>query len=49
MYDFMSILSPYTPVIERGITLHKMIRLITHSLAGEGYLNFIGEFYFYAI
>ena len=30
-------------VIERGIALHKMIRLITFSLAGEGYLNFIGN------
>jgi 1,4-alpha-glucan branching enzyme len=30
-------------VIDRGIALHKMIRLITFSLAGEGYLNFIGN------
>ncbi|MCI6677450.1 MAG: alpha amylase C-terminal domain-containing protein [Clostridiales bacterium] len=30
-------------VIDRGIALHKMIRLITHSLAGEGYLNFMGN------
>ncbi len=30
-------------VIERGIALHKMIRLITMSLGGEGYLNFIGN------
>ncbi len=29
--------------IERGIALHKMIRLITMSLGGEGYLNFIGN------
>lgn len=29
--------------IERGIALHKMIRLITISLGGEGYLNFIGN------
>ncbi len=29
--------------VERGIALHKMIRLITFSLAGEGYLNFIGN------
>lgn len=27
----------------RGIALHKMIRLITFSLAGEGYLNFMGN------
>lgn len=30
-------------IIERGIALHKMIRLITASLGGEGYLNFIGN------
>ena len=30
-------------VIDRGISLHKMIRLITFSLAGEGYLNFMGN------
>ncbi len=31
------------PVIDRGIALHKMIRLITSSLVGEGYLNFMGN------
>src|SRR5437667_7325778 len=30
-------------IIDRGIALHKMIRLITFSLAGEAYLNFIGN------
>ena len=30
-------------IIERGVALHKMIRLITASLAGEGYLNFMGN------
>lgn len=30
-------------IIDRGIALHKMIRLVTHSLAGEGYLNFMGN------
>ena len=29
--------------IDRGIALHKMIRLVTMSLAGEGYLNFMGN------
>ncbi len=29
--------------IDRGIALHKMIRLITASLAGQGYLNFMGN------
>ncbi|MBQ1211017.1 MAG: 1,4-alpha-glucan-branching enzyme, partial [Clostridia bacterium] len=30
-------------IIDRGIALHKMIRLLTASLAGEGYLNFMGN------
>ena len=30
-------------VIDRGIALHKMIRLVTASLAGKGYLNFMGN------
>lgn len=30
-------------VVDRGIALHKMIRLITFSLAGDAYLNFIGN------
>ena len=30
-------------VIDRGIALHKMIRLLTASLGGEAYLNFIGN------
>lgn len=30
-------------VVDRGIALHKMIRLITVALGGEGYLNFIGN------
>ena len=30
-------------VIDRGISLHKLIRLITIALGGDGYLNFIGN------
>ncbi len=30
-------------VIDRGIALHKMIRLLTIALGGEGWLNFIGN------
>jgi len=30
-------------VIDRGMALHKMIRLITISLGGQAYLNFIGN------
>ena len=43
MYTNMSILSELTPVINRGLSLHKLIRLITHGLGGEGYLNFEGN------
>jgi 1,4-alpha-glucan branching enzyme len=43
MYTNMSTLTDFTPVIERGMALHKMIRLITHGLGGEGYLNFEGN------
>lgn len=43
MYTNMSVLTEFTPVIERGMAMHKMIRLITHSLGGEGYLNFEGN------
>jgi 1,4-alpha-glucan branching enzyme len=31
------------PVIDRGMALHKMIRLITFALGGEAYLNFMGN------
>lgn len=30
-------------VVDRGIALHKMIRLITFATAGGGYLNFMGN------
>lgn len=43
MYDCMSIDSPLTPIIDRGIALHKMIRLLTYALGGEAWLNFIGN------
>jgi 1,4-alpha-glucan branching enzyme len=43
MYTNMSELSPLTPVIDRGLALHKMIRLLTYGLGGEGWLNFIGN------
>ncbi|KAH7827611.1 glycoside hydrolase [Monocercomonoides exilis] len=43
MYDYMSTLQPHSDVIERGIALHKMIRLITIGLGGEAYLTFMGN------
>jgi len=33
----------HTPVIDRAIALHKMIRLFTRAGGGEGYLNFMGN------
>ena len=30
-------------MVERGMALHKMLRLITMSLGGEGYLTFMGN------
>ncbi|XP_062560837.1 1,4-alpha-glucan-branching enzyme [Armigeres subalbatus] len=43
MYTHMSTLSEPSLIIDRGIALHKMIRLITHALGGEAYLNFMGN------
>lgn len=43
MYTHMSMLSEPSLIIDRGIALHKMIRLITHALGGEAYLNFMGN------
>ncbi|XP_055372487.1 1,4-alpha-glucan-branching enzyme [Condylostylus longicornis] len=43
MYTHMSTLSEPSIIIDRGLALHKMIRLITHTLGGEAYLNFMGN------
>ncbi len=43
MYTHMSKLSDSSTVIDRGLALHKMIRMLTMSLAGEGYLTFMGN------
>ena len=42
MYWHMKVDDPNL-IIDRGIALHKMIRLITMAQGGEGYLNFIGN------
>lgn len=47
MYTHMAINSEPSLIIDRGIALHKMIRLITNTLGGEAYLNFIGNFLFF--
>ena len=42
MYWHMGKEDPH-PVIERGIALHKLIRLVTLVLGGEGFLTFMGN------
>ncbi len=42
MYTSMNIYQRNLKV-ERGLALHKMIRLLTISTAGDGYLNFMGN------
>lgn len=42
MYDHMTVHDENLRV-DRGIALHKMIRLITMATAGNGYLNFMGN------
>jgi 1,4-alpha-glucan branching enzyme len=43
IYSHMSVFAERTPVVERGLALHKMIRLLTYTLGGEGWLNFEGK------
>ncbi len=42
MYTDMSVFR-HSLVIDRGIALDKMIRLLTMTVGGEGYLNFMGN------
>jgi 1,4-alpha-glucan branching enzyme len=42
MYSEMGTFSG-SAVVDRGVALHKLIRLLTFALAGEGYLNFMGN------
>ena len=42
MYDNMATDKP-SMVIDRGMALHKMIRLVTLAAGGEGWLNFMGN------
>jgi len=42
MYDSMRIDSQ-SMIVDRGMALHKMLRLITMTLGGEGYLTFMGN------
>lgn len=42
MYTDMSVFRQ-SDIIDRGMALHKMIRFITMTAGGEGYLNFMGN------
>ncbi len=42
MYTAMSVFQQNL-IVERGMALHKMIRLFTLGTAGDGYLNFMGN------
>lgn len=42
IYNSMSVFD-HNLRVDRGIALHKMIRLLTISTAGDGYLNFMGN------
>ncbi len=42
LYTHMSTFTT-SHLISRGIALHKLIRLLTFSLGGDGYLNFMGN------
>ena len=42
MYFNMSVDSS-SSIVDRGIALHKMIRLLTLTLGGESYLTFMGN------
>jgi len=43
MYDHMSTVWETTERVNRGIALHKMFRLLTLTLGGNGYLTFMGN------
>ncbi|CAL5219263.1 g1061 [Coccomyxa viridis] len=43
MYTGMSTMQPETPVIARGVSLHKIVRTLTMALGGEGWLGFMGN------
>ncbi len=42
MYTEMNRANP-NAIVERGVALHKLIRLLTAAAAGEGYLTFMGN------
>ena len=43
MYSGMSALQPESPVVARGMCLHKVIRTLTMAIGGEAWLGFMGN------
>jgi 1,4-alpha-glucan branching enzyme len=43
IYSNMAVNTHLSIAVDRGMALHKMIRLITMGLGGEAYLNFMGN------
>lgn len=43
IYSGMNMADKPSLKVDRGLALHKMIRLLTQSLGGEAYLNFMGN------
>jgi len=43
MYTHMALTSPRCDIVERGIALHKLSRLLTCASAADAYLNFVGN------
>ena len=43
IYHGMDTAHPPSLQVDRGMSLHKMIRLISYALGGEGYLGFMGN------
>lgn len=43
MYTGMSVFNEASPIVDRGMSLHKMIRMVTMAFGGDGYLTFMGN------
>lgn len=43
MYTGMSLSDSASPVVERGMALHKLSRAVTMVLGGDGWLGFMGN------
>ena len=43
MYSGMSALGEESPVVARGVALHKAVRALTMAIGGEAWLGFMGN------